>query len=183
MIRTTPHHSRSSLPGFQTREATLASLSGTREKMAVMGGELGGMVSTERDQDRYTLYLQLQRELAVPRALLPIAWTTRPWLDLQSLHEVPTQDFPWCFIIKERSLSHALFNHSAHRDDLGVRFPNVSHLNSSREKLNVSICRASAGLLCKRMTGNFLRRAKRLSRVTGYFFSVHKLFIRGVFSS
>lgn len=102
----------------------------------------------ERDQDpRRAHYLQRQRELAVPRALLPVAWATRLWLDLQSLHEVPTQDFLWCFIIKERSLSHALFNHAAHRDDLGVRLPNVSHLNSSREKLNVSICRASARLL------------------------------------
>lgn len=101
----------------------------------------------ERGRDRRTLYRQRQRELAVPRALLPVTWATRLWLDLQSLHEVPTQDFPWCFIIKERSLSHALFNHAAHRDDLEMRLPNVSHLNSSREKLNVSICRASARLL------------------------------------
>lgn len=32
VLRTTPHHSRSSLPDFQTREAPLASLSGTWEK-------------------------------------------------------------------------------------------------------------------------------------------------------
>lgn len=51
MLRTTLHHSRSSLPDFQTREAPLASLSGMWEKRQsrVVSEEVS--VSMERDQD------------------------------------------------------------------------------------------------------------------------------------
>lgn len=75
----------------------------------------------------------------------PVAWTTRLWLDLQSLHEVPPQDFRRCFIIKGRSLSHVQFNQSAQRDDMEAWLPGFTHLYSSREKLNVSICQSLPG--------------------------------------
>lgn len=59
-------------------------------------------------------------------------------LDEQSLSKLPAQEFPWCFITEERSLSHVLFHHLAHRGDRGILFQKFYHFNSVQEKWKVS---------------------------------------------